>query len=131
MSNIVGSTLLFPIQPDIRGSLKTIPTQSDIIVQAIQDVIETRKTERVMMPDLGLDDYIFSVQDFGFAARIAYALEDQILKYVPLVKSVAIQSAADEEGRATIELQYTEVGQIDAPKNLVYPVWQLQQGVTV
>lgn len=130
MSNLTGSTLSFPFAPDIRGSLKTISNRSEQIVQAIADVLETRKGERVMIPDYGISDWIFAVQDFGFAARLAYELETQILRYVPLVRLVSVKSATDGENRAIIELQYTEVGQINAPKNLVFPVWQFVGGVT-
>ena len=123
--NITGSTISFPFRPDVRGSVVTTANRSEQIVQAIQDILETRQGERVMLPDYGLADYIFSVQDFGFAARIAFFLEQQIIRYVPLVAAVKAKNTVDEEGRAIVELQYTEVGEINAPKNLVFPVWQL------
>lgn len=126
--NISGSTLSFPFAPDVRGSVKTTTNHSDIIVQAIQDVLETRQGERVMLPDYGIPDFVFAVMDFSFAARLAYHFEEQIKKYVPLVKNVFARSGTDEEGRAVVELQYSEVGEINAPKNLVFPVWQYQEG---
>lgn len=122
--NIYGSTISFPFRSDVRGSIVTTAKREEQIAQAIADVIETRKGERVMMPDYGLDDWLFAVQDLGFAARLAYQLEQQILRYVPLVKSVKVQSVTDDEGRATVEIRYVEVGEINAPKNLVFPVWQ-------
>lgn len=124
MSNLHGSTLSFPFIADIRGTLKTVSNRSEIIVQAIQDVLETRNGERVMMHDYGIEDYVFAVQDFSFAPRLAYYLEQQILKYVPLVKTVSVKAETDEQGRAVISLQYTEAGEINSPKNLVFPVWQ-------
>ncbi len=123
--NLAGSTISFPFRPDVRGAVATIAKREEIIAQAIADIIETRKGERVMMPDYGLDDYLFSVQDFSFAPRLAAHLEEQILKYVPLVKSVKVKAETDEQGRAIISLQYFEVGEVVAPKNLVYPVWRL------
>lgn len=123
--NISGSTISFPFRSDVRGSIATTANRSEIVVQAIQDVLETRQGERVMLPDYGIPDFVFSVMDFGFAARVAYFLEEQIIKYVPLVKSVSVKSAVDEEGRAVVELQYMEAGEINAPKNLVFPVWRL------
>lgn len=129
--NIAGSTIDFPFRADVRGSMPTTARREEIITQAIRDILETRQGERVMLPDYGLPDFIFSVQDFGFAARVAYHIEDQILKYVPLVKSVRTESAIDDEGRAAVELQYTEIGEINAPKNLVFPVWHLQEGVNI
>lgn len=126
--NIHGSSLSFPFRADVRGAVATTAQRGEQIAQAIADVLETRQGERVMMPDYGIPDFVFAVQDFGFAARLAYQLEQQILRYVPLVKSVSVQSATDEEGRATVVIRYFEVGEINAPKNLVFPVWQFLGG---
>lgn len=126
--NIHGSTIRFPFAADVRGSVATTAHRSEQISQAIADILETRQGERVMLPDYGIADFVFSVMDFGFAARLAYELETQILRYVPLVKSVKVQSATDEDGRAVVSISYTEVGEINAPKNLVFPVWQYVEG---
>lgn len=123
--NIHGSTISFPLRPDVRGSVATTANRADQIAQAIADVLETRQGERVCLPNYGLPDFIFTVQDFGFAARVAFHLEQQILSYVPLVKSVRVISAKDSENRAIIEIQYTEVRQVNAPRNLVFPVWRM------
>jgi len=122
--NIHGSTISFPFRADVRGSVVSTAQRGEQIAQAIADVLETRQGERVMMLDYGIPDFVFAVQDFGFAARLAYQLEQQILRYVPLVKSVAVQSSTDEDGRAVVVVNYFEVGEINAPKNLVFPVWQ-------
>lgn len=126
--NIHGSTISFPFCPDVRGSVATTANRSEQIAQAIADILETRQGERVMVCDYGIPDFVFAVQDFGFAARIAFHLEEQILRYVPLVESVQVLSARDSENRAVIEIQYAEVGEINAPKNLVFPVWQYVEG---
>ena len=122
--NIQGSTFSFPFRADQRGTTATIANRGDIIAQAIADIIETRQGERVMMPDYGIPDFVFAVQDFSFAPRLAVYLEEQILRYVPLVKSVKVKAATDNDGRAVVTLQYTEVGEINAPRNLVFPVWK-------
>ena len=122
--NLNGSTINFPFRPDVRGSLVTTATRSEIIAQAIADVVETRQGERVMLPDYGLPDFVFAAQDIGFAARISYHIEQQIIKYVPLVASISVTAETEESGRAIVSLKYTEVGEINAPKNLVFPVWQ-------
>lgn len=126
--NIHGSGISFPFRPDVRGSIATTANRSDIIVQAIQDVLETRQGERVMLLDYGIPDFVFEVMDFSFAARLAYHFEEQIKKYVPLVRNVSVESGIDEEGRAVVELQYSEVGEINAPRNMVFPVWQYLGG---
>lgn len=122
--NLHGSTISFPFRVDGRGTLVTTSNREEIITQAIADIIETRKGERVMMPDYGIPDLVFEVQDFSFAARLAYALEEQIIAYVPLVRSVEVKASTDEEGRAIAEVRYTEVGAVNAPRNLVFPVWR-------
>ncbi len=126
--NIHGSTLSFPFRADVRGSVVTTKQRGEQIALAIADVLETRQGERVMLPDYGIPDFVFAVQDFGFAARLSYQLELQILRYVPLVKSVSVQSATDDDGRAVVNIRYYEVGEINAPKNLVFPVWQYLEG---
>lgn len=126
--NLHGSTISFPFRPDVRGTTATVSVRSTLITQAIADVIETRQGERVMLPDFGIPDFVFAVQDFSFAARLAYHLETQIAKYVPLVKSVAVKADTDDDGRAVVNVRYTEVGEINAPKNLVFPVWQYLGG---
>lgn len=126
--NLQGSSIDFPPRVDSRGTLVTTAKRGDIVAQAIADIIETRRGERVMLPDYGIADYVFDVQDFSFAARLAFHLEEQIQKYVPLVSSVTVEAATDDDGRAIIELRYVEVGAVNAPRNLVYPVWQLQGG---
>lgn len=123
--NFQGSTINFPFRTDVRGTTATTANRVDIIAQAIADIIETRQGERVMLPDYGIPDFVFAVQDFSFAPRLAFYLEEQILKYVPLIRSVDIKDEIDAEGRAVINLRYTEVGEINAPRNLVFPVWRL------
>jgi len=127
--NLHGSTISFPFRTDARGTLVTTADRYEVISQAITDIIETRRGERVMMPDYGIPDFAFAVQNFSFAARLAFLLDQQIKRYVPLVKSVRVKSAKDEEGRATLELSYVGVGSVNAPKNLVYPIWRLSDAV--
>jgi phage baseplate assembly protein W len=126
--NIHGSTISFPFRPDVRGSMATTAKRPEQIAQAIADIVETRQGERVMLLDYGLPDFLFAARDFGFAPRLAYHLEVQIKKYVPLVRDVIVKSETDEEGRAVVSVSYFAVGEINAPKNLVFPVWQYVEG---
>jgi len=126
--NLQGSTISFPFRVDARGTFVTSGVREDVIGQAIADIIETRRGERVMMPLYGIPDFVFAVQNFSFAHRLAYMLEEQIKAYVPLVRDVFVKSATDDEGRATVEIRYSDVGAVNAPGNLVYPVWRLRDG---
>lgn len=123
--NLHGSTINFPFRADVRGAIATTSKKEEIIAQSIADIIETRRGERVMMPDYGLDDFIFAVQDFSFAPRLAAHLEEQILKYISLIRNVTVKAETDENGRAVVSISYFEVGEVAAPQNLVYPVWRL------
>jgi phage baseplate assembly protein W len=123
--NLAGQNLSFPFRADSSGGLVSTSDRSQVIAEAIIDVLETRQGERVMIPDYGIPDFVFAVMDAGFLQRLAYYLELQITSYVPLVSGVTLSSSLDDEGRAVIDLQYTEVGAINAPRNLVFPVWRL------
>ncbi|MET0623107.1 MAG: GPW/gp25 family protein [Pyrinomonadaceae bacterium] len=133
--NLHGSCLRFPFSADRRGSLAVVGDRAGIVRQSIIAIIETRQGERVMMPDYGIPDMIFSVVNAGFAARFAYVVERQIKNYEPLVETVKVRAgSAENEGtfdlapnlhRAAIEVTYTVRGR-SVPYNLVYPVWRLR-----
>lgn len=128
MSNLQGSAISFPFRADTRGSLKTSAEKSELIVQEIIDVLETRRGERVMMPDYGLPDFVFAVANVGFKLRLRYEIETQIKRYVPLVSSVKVTVELDGNGQVIAKLKYVERDAIDSPKNLVFPVWQFVGG---
>lgn len=118
----------------VRGALVTISTREDIAGESIRSIIETRKYEREMAPDYGIPNWVFSVVDFGFAARVAYFVERQIRNYEPLVDEVKIQPgeltdtgfvAGLSQGRVALSVTYTMRGS-NAPRNLVFPLWQYQ-----
>lgn len=134
--SIQGSTLSHPIEADRRGTLRTIASKREIIEQSIRAIMETRQGERVMLPDYGMPDFIFSVMDAGFGARLAYFIEQQIRKYEPLVDLVLGRIGflindeftpgwIDDHQMAAIEIVYTERGS-NTPRNLVFPTWQLR-----
>jgi len=140
MSFPQGSWLRHPIQPDVRGTLATSAGRQSSVAEmaaaSITAIIETRQGERVMVPDYGIPDFVFSVVDAGFGARLAYFLEQQIQNYEPLVDQVTAQFgsldddnafvAGLQQGRVVISVTYTVRGS-NTPLNLVYPVWQLAQ----
>lgn len=126
--NLHGSTISFPFQADVRGSILTTAQRHELIGQAIADVLGTRQGERVMLPDYGIPDFVFAVMDAGFAARLSFHFGEQIEKYVPLVERVQVKTETDENGRAVVSVRYFERGAINAPQNLVFPVWQFFGG---
>lgn len=138
---IHGSCLSFPFRADNRGTLKTVGDRSALIEESIRSIIETRQGERVMMPDYGIPDLVFSVMDGGFASRIAYFIEQQILRYEPLVESVEAWAGSQRDGRfvsdlgmadsqrAAVMVEYRERGS-SVPRNLVFPTWELLRSAT-
>lgn len=124
--NVSGSTVDFPIRVDARGTIVTTARREDVIEQAIGDIIETRRGERMMLPDYGIDDYVFASVDAAFAHRFAAHLESQIVKYVPLVRSANVTVSIDETGRCEAHVAFKTADTIEAPKNLVFPVWRYE-----
>ncbi len=131
--SIQGSCLSHPIRADQRGTLATINSREAIVAESIRAIVETRQGERVMAPDYGIPDSVFSVIDFGFAARLGYFVELAIRFYEPLVDRVKVTAGeiTDEGfraglavGRVALNIRYTIRGS-NVPRNLVFPVWQL------
>lgn len=127
----VGSVIDFPIRVDNRGTIVVQPNESLIITEAISDILETRRGERPMLPDYGIEDFVFAVQDSSFATRLAYVFQEQIQKYIPLVQSVIAKATTDDKGRAIVTVRYVETSNINAPRNLVFPVWQYQGATSI
>jgi len=130
---VQGSCLSHPIRPDVRGTLATIGARDAIVAESIKSIIETRQGERVMVPDYGIPDFVFSVVDLGFAARLAYFVERQVRNYEPLVRQVKVIAGELTDsgfiaglalGRVALSIQYTVAGS-NVPRNLVFPVWDL------
>lgn len=132
-----GSWLQHPFTADQRGTLTTSATRPDMIAQSIASIVETRQGERVMVPDYGIPDFVFSVMDAGFTARLAYFIERQVRRYEPMVATIKVRLGAMRDGEtfvpgfvedqqiAAIQIEFTERGSA-TPRNLVYPTWQLR-----
>jgi phage baseplate assembly protein W len=135
--SIQGWALSHPVQPDRRGTLGVISSKREIIEQSIRAIIETRQGERVMLPDYGLPDFVFSVMDAGFTGRVSYFAELQIRSYEPLVDKVRVRAGflvndefvpgfTEDQQIAAFEVMYTERGS-NTPRNLVFPTWRLRE----
>jgi len=135
--NLQGSWLLHPIQPDQRGTTATTADRAKMVAQSIASFLMTRQGERVMLPDYGLRDFVFSVMDAGFATRLAFDVA-RVRNYEPLIDKLRVRVGvllddvfrpgffADQQ-RAAVSVEYTVRGS-NTPHNLVYPTWELQNG---
>jgi phage baseplate assembly protein W len=139
-----GSCLSHPFAPDQRGTLAVISSRAEIVAQSITAIIETRQGERVMCPDYGIPDFVFSVMDAGFTARLGYFIVRQVKRYEPLVDKIRVRLGSvdtqegpslrsgfrpgftEDAGVAAVEIEFTVRGST-TPHNLVYPTWRLRQ----
>ena len=137
--DIQGSSLISPFRADQRGTLAVVSKRSDIVEESIRSIVETRQGERVMLPDYGIPDWVFSVMDSGLAARVAYFVEQQLLKYEPLIEQATARIGAlvddrfvpgfvEDQQIAAVSIEYIERGS-NAPRNLVFPTWLLASGL--
>lgn len=117
-----GACLSHPIRPDRRGTLAVLRDRHAIIAESIAAILETRQGERVMLPDYGLPDYVFDVMDNGFAARLRYVIEQQIMRYEPLVERITVSVRDSDAHAATVEIEYVARG-TNSPRNLTFPLW--------
>lgn len=133
--NVLGSTISFPFRTDIRGALGTVASDDGIITQAIIDLLETRVSERKMLPNFGLPDTIFDALDASFAPRLAFFIETQIRNYISAIESVSAVAGRFENGtfqanafadihKAAIRVRWTKRGEA-VPQELIYPTWRL------
>lgn len=132
---MLGSTLLFPIAPDQRGTLAVVNRDDELVAQSILDVIETRQGERVMLPNYGLPDLVFAVIDAGFTARLGFYVEEQVKNYVTAIDTVTAQPGTLDDGqfiaadlpnphRSALRITYRRRGRA-VPQELIYPTWRL------
>lgn len=131
MPTLQGSCLTHPFQPDQRGTLACTSNRAEMIAQSIMAIIETRQGERVMVPDYGIPDCVFSVMDAGFTARLGYFIVRQVKRYEPLVDKIRVKNSLEfgvrgAEGVADLQIEFTERGST-TPHNLVFPTWRLRQ----
>lgn len=122
--NISGSTIDFPFRVDATGGIVTTDDLEHVVGQAIADIVETTRGERVMCPGYGIDDWVFAVTNFSFAVRIAYLLREQIRAYVPLVRGVDVKHSTDNNGLVNLDVSWQRVASINSPGNLVFPIWR-------
>lgn len=131
-----GSTLSHSIRADRRGTLATVNDRSTIVAESIKAIIETRQGERVMLPDYGIPDFVFSIMDAGFTARIAFFLARQVKRYEPMVDKIRVRIGAQsgdqyalgftaDQQRAVLVVEFTLRGS-NTPQTLVWPTWRLR-----
>ena len=91
------------------------------IVQAISNLLLTRKGERPFQPELGCDvqDSLFEPLDYGTASIIKQSIRETIARYEPriVVNDVICEPDFNNNGY-DVELFYTIVGRDDAGQSI-------------
>lgn len=121
----IGITLSFPFRVDARGSLAVARTPEQIASEAIADLLETRPGERVMVPDYGVGDFLFSAVNAAFKARLEYQLRNQILNFVPSVQDAEVVVEVSDPGQIAVTVNYTLWA--GTSHSYYYPLWQVIQ----
>ncbi|MCP9494296.1 MAG: GPW/gp25 family protein [Pyrinomonadaceae bacterium MAG19_C2-C3] len=133
---IRSSALSFPLRPDGRGSLAVVTDVDAQVAESLIDLLEVRRGERVMMPDYGIDDFVFETIDAGFAKRFAYLVTEQIRRYEPRIVDVRVTGGTldgddfqngltSDIHRAALKITYLTATSL-APNTLIYPLWRLR-----
>ena len=123
--NLTGSTLSSPIRVAAGGTLAVARTAEDIAREALIDIIESRPGDRVMLPEYGLRDYVFAPVNSGFARRFEVNLRQQVTDYIPDVELLDVSVEVNDGHKVEAYVRYRLRG--GAPRDLVYPLWQLRQ----
>ena len=125
MSDLIGSGLAFPLQPDRRGGLALTRGIEDI-EQAIALILGTAPGERPMRPEFGcaLHDFVFAPADEDTAGRIAYEVRRSLERWEPRIEVVDLDVEQSEAhaGTLLVEIGY-RVRATSGRHNLVYPFY--------
>lgn len=119
----------FPVTFEHQGRRVVVADSEVDIRQSLEILLSTSLGERVMNPTFGWkrDALMFEPISTSFGAYLAREIENAILFYEPRIELhvVNFDSAAEQEGRILIQLDYT-VRATNTRTNLVYPFYLTQ-----
>lgn len=121
---MLGQTASFPFRADVRGSLAVADNDSQIIVESLRDLIETRQGERLMMPDYGLPDIVFDPLSPSFGRIFGAMVAEQAGKYITAVERVEVDETTVGAHSAEIRILFWRRNR-KLPQELLYPTWRL------
>ena len=99
------TAISYPLR--LSGSNLDVSVDADVVTEAIRSTLQTRLTERVMIPRYGLDIDIFdTTQADKITALVERALTDNVLSDYPGV-SFTVNSVLLEDGVATVVVTYS------------------------
>ena len=125
MSDLIGSGLAFPLQPDRRGGLALTRGIEDI-EQAIALILGTAPGERPMRPEFGcaVHEVVFDTIDAAIIGKVETAVHQALERWEPRIEVVNldVEPSDGEAGKVLVEITY-RVHTTSRLYNLVYPFY--------
>jgi phage baseplate assembly protein W len=125
MTDLLGTGVAFPLQPDQRGALALAHGETDI-EQAIQLILGTAPGERLMRPEFGctVHDFVFDTIDAAMVGRVETAIHGALDRWEPRIEVTGIDFDLSEvdDGKLLITISYL-VRATSRLYNLVYPFY--------
>lgn len=113
-----------------RGGVQMVSGEQDIL-QSLQILFSTVKTERIMLPGYGSDlsTLVFDSIDQALLLRLRYLLYDAILFYEPRIlvqeSDIAVEQDRADSGTLLVKLAYT-IRQTNTRSNMVFPFYRAE-----
>lgn len=127
----LGKGFSFPPKVDPSTGRFLMTENEEDIKQAICIIIQTRLSERAMLPEFGCDiqKYIFELPDSSYEYSICNAIEEALADWEPRIRDtkVSIDAKDLKNGRVYINIDYF-VRATNNPNNLVFPYY-MEEGV--
>ena len=130
MSDLIGSSLAFPLHADQRGALALARGVEDI-EQAIALILGTAPGERPMRPEFGcaVHDVVFDAIDAAIVGKVQSAVHEALERWEPRIDVVDIDVEPSEQdaGKLLVNISY-RVRATSRLYNLVYPFYVIPAG---
>lgn len=130
-NDFLGCGWSFPPTFDSKQCTVRMVAAEQDIVQSLQILFSTAKTERVMLHDYGceLNSVVFESIHAALAQRVRSLLADAILNYEPRIEvhddDIEIAAVPGELGMLLVKLSY-RIRQTNTRSNMVFPFYTIE-----
>jgi len=129
--SFLGRGWKFPITVNKKTGRIEMSEYEDDIKEAISIILQTRRGERVMLPEFGCDihNFLFGLTDYTTLVQMESVVSDALVRWEPRITGIEVSAVPDrvEDGRVNIAVKYT-VRSTNNAFNLVYPFY-LSEGI--
>src|SRR5205085_854157 len=123
MTEILGTSLAFPLRVDQHGAV-ALATGEEDIAQAIELILCTAPGERPTRPEFGcaVHDLVFDTIDAAMVGKVDIAIRDALARWEPRIEvsEIDFDLSRVDEGRLDIEIKY-RIRATSSERNLVFP----------